>query len=98
VQPFLIDILARDPAKLAASLRVPLLVIQGDNDIQVGVDDAKLLAAVQPKARLAIMRGVNHLLKVPAGSDRSSNLASYGDPSLPIAPEVVEEIAKFVKH
>jgi pimeloyl-ACP methyl ester carboxylesterase len=98
VQPFLIDILARDPAKLAASLRVPLLVIQGDNDIQVGVDDAKLLAAVQPKARLAIMRGVNHLLKVPALSDRSSNLASYGDPSLPIAPEVVEEIAKFVKH
>jgi pimeloyl-ACP methyl ester carboxylesterase len=98
VQPYLIDLLARDPAQLAASLKLPLLIVQGDKDIQVTVEDAEILAAAQPKARIAILQGVNHVLKVPAGEGRAANLASYADPSLPIAPAVVEEIAAFVKR
>jgi fermentation-respiration switch protein FrsA (DUF1100 family) len=97
VQPFLMDLLAQDPAKLAASLKVPLLIVQGDKDIQVGVADAKLLAAAQPSAELAVLSGVNHVLKVPAGDDRAANLATYADPSLPIAASVVEAIASTVK-
>jgi uncharacterized protein len=97
VQPFLMDLLAQDPAKLAFSLKVPLLIVQGDKDIQVGVADAKLLAAAQPRAELAVLSGVNHVLKVPAGDDRAANLATYADPSLPIAASVVEAIASTVK-
>ena len=97
VQPFLMDLLAQDPAKLAASLKVSLLIVQGDKDIQVGVADAKLLAAAQPKAELAVLSGVNHVLKVPAGDDRAANVATYADPSLPIAASVVEAIASTVK-
>ena len=97
VQPFLIDLFAEDPAGLAAALKVPLLIVQGDKDIQVSVDDAKSLAAAQPKAGLALLPGVNHVLKLPAGEDRAANLRAYADPSLPIAPSVVEAIAKFVK-
>ena len=52
VQGFLIDALARDPAKLAATLGVPLLIVQGERDLQVSVADAQALAAAQPKARL----------------------------------------------
>jgi pimeloyl-ACP methyl ester carboxylesterase len=97
VQPFLMDLLAQDPAKLAFSLKVPLLIVQGDKDIQVGVADAKLLAAAQPRAELAVLSGVNHVLKVPAGDDRAANVATYADPSLPIAASVVEAIASTVK-
>ena len=97
VQPFVIDLLAQDPARLAAGLTVPLLIVQGDKDIQVTVDDAKVLAAAQPKARLAVLPGVNHVLKAIAGDDRGANLATYADPSLPIAPSVVDTIAGFVK-
>lgn len=96
-QPFLRDLLAQDPAALAAALRVPLLIIQGDRDIQVSGEDARALAAAQPKARLAILPGVNHVLKVPAGDDRSANIATYADSSLPIAPSVVDAVASFVK-
>lgn len=98
VQPFLMDLLAQDPAALAASLKVPLLIVQGDADFQVMVDDAKALAAAQPKAKLAVLPGVNHVLKIPAGADRAANLGAYADPSLPIAPSVVETIAEFVKR
>ena len=97
VQPFIINLFAEDPAGLAAGLKLPLLIVQGDQDIQVTVDDAKALAAAHPKASLALLPGVNHVLKMPAGDDRAANLRAYADPALPIAPAVVEAIARFVK-
>ena len=98
VQPFLRDLLSHDPAELAASLDVPLLVINGDKDIQVTVEDAKRLADAQPKAKLAILPGVNHVLKAVQSDDRAANIATYADPSLPIAPAVVDAVAGFVKR
>lgn len=97
VQPFLIDLLAKDPAKLAASIKVPILIVQGDKDIQVSLEDAMALASAQPKAQLAVLPGVNHVLKTVAGEDRGANLAAYADPSLPVAESVVEAVASFVK-
>jgi pimeloyl-ACP methyl ester carboxylesterase len=97
VQPFIRDLMAHDPTRLAASLKVPLLIVQGDKDIQVTVEDARALAAARPNAKLAILPGVNHVLKVPASDDRAANVATYGDPSLPLAPSVAEAIAAFVK-
>lgn len=98
VQPFLIDLFKEDPADLAAKLKVPLLIVQGDKDFQVTVEDARALAAAQPKAALALLSGVNHVLKLPEGEDRGANLRTYADPALPIATEVVETIAAFVKR
>jgi pimeloyl-ACP methyl ester carboxylesterase len=98
VQTLLIDLFAENPAALAAKLKVPLLIVQGDDDIQVTVADARELAAAQPKARLVLLPGVNHLLKVPEGKDRAANIRAYADPSLPIAPAAVEAIAQFVKR
>jgi pimeloyl-ACP methyl ester carboxylesterase len=97
VQPFLIDLAAQDSARLAASLEVPLLVVHGDQDIQVARADAEALAAAQPKARLVVVPQVNHVLKAVAGDDRAANIAAYSDPSLPVAPAVVEAIAGFIK-
>ena len=45
----------QDPAKLAASLKVPLLIVQGERDVQVSTVDARMLAAAQPKARLVLI-------------------------------------------
>jgi len=97
VQPFLRDLMAHDPARLAASLKLPLLIVQGDQDLQITVADARVLAKAQPKARLVIVRGVNHVLKIPGGEGRAMNIAAYADPSLPIAPAVVDAVADFVK-
>ena len=98
VQPFVMDLMAQDPPKLAAGLKVPYLIVQGDKDIQVSVEDARILAAAQPKSKLAVVPGVNHVLKMVAGDDRAANLATYGDASLPIAQPVVDTIAAFVKR
>lgn len=97
VQPYLKDIMAQDSAALAGSLRLPLLVVSGDQDLQTPVADAKALAAAQPTAKLVIVPGVNHVLKVPDGVDRAANIASYRDKDRPVAPAVVDAIADFVK-
>jgi pimeloyl-ACP methyl ester carboxylesterase len=98
VQPFYRDVFAKDPAKLAASLKLPLMIIQGDRDIQVSVAaDAEALHKAQPKSKLRILGGVNHVLKAVPEDDRAANIATYGDPDKPLAPGVAEAVADFVK-
>ena len=98
VQPFLMDLMAHDPAALASSTTLPILIVQGGRDLQVSPADAKLLAAAQPKAKLVEIAAMNHVLKDVGGDDRAANLATYADPSLPIDTVLVEAIADFVKR
>ena len=65
-------------------------------DLQVSVDDAKLLAGAHPGATLALVEGVNHVLKI-APADPMANMATYSNASLPIAAAVVRPIVAFVK-
>lgn len=96
VQPYLISWFKYVPSAEIAKLTVPTLIVQGTTDIQVTVAEAKALAAAKPDARLEIVDGMNHVLKaVP--SDAVKQRASYGDPALPIAPEVPKAIAALVR-
>ncbi|WP_326525781.1 alpha/beta hydrolase [Sphingomonas sp.] len=95
VQAYMTRVFALDPATLAASARVPVVVIQGETDLQTGAADARRIAGARPKARLVLLPGVNHVLK-DVGADRAANLRSYGDPALPIAPSVVDAVAKAI--
>ncbi|MCW3836625.1 alpha/beta hydrolase [Sphingomonas canadensis] len=96
VQGFLIDLFAWDPRQLSASSPVPLLIVQGDRDIQIGVSDAEGLKAAAPEARLAVLPGVTHVLKLATAPGFAGSLATYSDPSLPVAPGVVDAVADFV--
>jgi uncharacterized protein len=98
VQDFLIDMFRQDPAKLAATVKVPLLIVQGERDLQVSTADAQALAAAQPNARLVLIPAMNHVLKDVASDDRAANLATYADPSLPVDDGAVAAIASFVKR
>ncbi len=96
VQPYLISWLSLDPAVEVTKIKAPVLILQGDNDIQVGVPEAQALKAARPDATLVIVPGMNHVLK-PAPIDRAGNVATYADPALPLAPQVPEAIIRFVK-
>lgn len=96
VQPFLIDLLAKDPAGLAAEIAVPMLIVQGDRDLQVTRVDSDALHRSQPNSRLLVIPAMNHVLKDVASDDRPSNLATYADPALPVDPVLVKSIADFV--
>jgi uncharacterized protein len=97
VQGFLINAFSYDPPRLLADYEKPVLILQGQRDIQVSERDARLLARADPKATLALLADVNHVLKTVTSADHAANAATYADPSLPLASSVVETIAKFVK-
>lgn len=97
VQGFLIDAFSYDPVELAAQVKVPVLVVQGTRDLQVSVADAQELARAAPHATLALVPGVNHVLKTVSSDDPSENLATYANPTLPISPAVVHAIAQFAE-
>ena len=96
VQPYLISWLKYDPAKEVARLGVPVLVTQGTHDLQARPEDAKALAAAKPDARLVLVEGMNHVLKMTP-ADPKQQAASYSDPALPVAPKFLAEVAAFVK-
>ncbi|RDS77140.1 alpha/beta fold hydrolase [Alteriqipengyuania lutimaris] len=96
VQGFVGSMLRLEPAELIAKHDLPVLILNGREDLQTPAADAEALAAARPDATLVLLDGVNHVLKqVPNGS-RAENIASYSDPELPLAPGVAEAIADFV--
>jgi len=95
VQPYMISWLKYDPAKEIKKLNIPTLIIQGTTDLQVSEQDAKLLAAAKPDAKLLIIENMNHILK-EVGSDTQKNIASYNIPELPLKAGLVDEIVKFI--
>ena len=72
------------------------MITQGTLDAQVPAGDAQLLAKAQPKGKLLMVEGMNHVFK-RAAADPASQQKSYGDPTLPVAPELIDGIAAFVK-
>ena len=86
-----------DPALALSRVSVPVLVVQGTADIQIGTADARILAAARPGARLLLIEGMNHILRA-APLDRAANIATYSDPALPLAPDVVPAIAAFLNE
>ncbi|WP_053146045.1 alpha/beta hydrolase [Pseudomonas sp. P97.38] len=96
VQPYLISLFRQDPAQAFAALKVPALIIQGSHDIQVSVDDARQLKAAKPDAELALVEGMNHVLRI-VPKDVKQQLASYKDPNRPLAAELGTRIPAFIR-
>ena len=90
------DLMRTDRAALAADLDVPVLIVQGDQDLQIGTDDARLLAGAAANATQDLLPNVNHGLKTVPANSRLENLASYGYPNQPIAPALVDAIVRFL--
>lgn len=98
VQGFMIEAMAHDPATLIAALDMPVLILQGERDIQVNAKDANRLKTAAPNAEIVFVPCANHILKSVMSDDRQANLATYADPSLPLADGVVATITDFMNR
>lgn len=97
VQDYVISWFALDPAKELARVTVPVLIVSGGQDIQVPIVEAKKLAAVG-KGLWVHIENMNHILK-PSDTNRVKNLASYSNPDLKLAPQLLPALVDFIqKH
>jgi hypothetical protein len=79
-----------------ASYKGPVLILQSEHDVEIGVDDARLLAAADPQAKLVVLPNVNHVLKTVSSENLNYNLKTYFDPKLPITPGMIEALSEFI--
>lgn len=97
VQAYLMSWLPIVPSEVIAQLTMPVAIFQGDHDIQVSVAEAMYLSKAQPKARVAVLKGMNHILKnVPL--DNAQQVASYSDPNLLLDQELLKQLIAFLKQ
>ena len=96
VQPYMISWIKYNPQNEIKKLRIPILLINGDKDIQVSVNDAQLLQQAKPDAQLKIIPDMNHIFKEIKGDD-AENKASYTNPDLPISVELSSIITTFIR-
>jgi uncharacterized protein len=96
VQRFLISELSVDPASLLAAYKKPVLIVQGEEDLQVSPEDAQLLKRADPRAEIVLIGDANHVFKAVRQGDRKDNVAAYSDADRPLADHVVDAISTFV--
>jgi uncharacterized protein len=95
LQGFLISMFSYDPARLIADFHKPVLILQGERDLQISVADAKRLKQAAPAAKLVLLPDANHFFKVVKSADKAANAAAYSK-LVPLAPHIADEIADFV--
>lgn len=95
--PWFRHFLAWDPAPVLAKLRLPVLVMAGDMDLQVDVEQnlAPMQAALagDPAAEFVLLPGLNHLFQ-PA---RTGTPDEYAMIEMTIEPAVLEELARWIR-
>lgn len=96
LKDFLFQWMSYDPSNIIASLTIPSLIINGDNDIQVPETEARLLHHANPKSHLVIIPEMNHILK-DSPRDRLGNYSSYNQPELPLNKQLIKEMIVFIK-
>lgn len=96
IQPYLISWFKYDPQTEIKKLNVPILIIQGNKDLQVTVKDAELLSQANKNAELLIVDKMNHIMKNIEG-DNQANMASYTNENLPVSEIMTSKIISFIK-
>lgn len=95
VQPYLISWMKYEPAVELGKLSVPVLIVGGTTDLQVPPADAEMLKKAAPRAELAVIAGMNHILK-DAPADPTANMVTYTQPELPLNMELTTRVVRFL--
>jgi pimeloyl-ACP methyl ester carboxylesterase len=97
VQPYLISWFHYNPTELIKNIDCPTLIIHGEKDIQVGLQEAEMLDNASKNSQLEVIKNMNHVLK-PILGDLQENLAAYTNPDLLISEELVTILREFIKN
>lgn len=97
LQPFMLSWMQYNPSVEIAKLDVPVLVVNGDKDLQVPTSDAIALNSAAKNSEIKIFEGMNHVLVTIEGGDLE-NAKSYSEPWRELSTGLVDTIATFVQE
>jgi esterase/lipase len=93
-QEFLLSWMKYNPSQIISLLECDILLIQGDEDLQVETNEVMFLANACENEKLVIVPNMNHLMKEVYS--HNENINSYKDPSFMVHKTLINEIASFV--
>jgi hypothetical protein len=96
-QGYLSSLFWRDIRAAFAAAGCPVLVIAGGSDLQVALDEARLLADANGGAAYRVIPGMSHALK-GVGDDEEANYASFTNPGMALAEGLPDLVAAFAKR
>jgi uncharacterized protein len=99
---YVLDLRQYDPARTAAGLKIPILVLQGARDCQVRLADFdgwKKALAGDPAATFHLYPNLYHLF-IPVPPSDTTALSTPADYEVPghVAPEVVTDIVDWIQR
>lgn len=97
-QPYLISYYKYNPQTVIATLKMPVLILQGKKDIQVQAEDATLLKQASPRAELVLIDKMNHVLKDCESTAPQQQMAIYNNPTLPLNTALRDAIVRFIER
>jgi len=95
-QPFFKSWMSYDPIAILKEVNIPILIVNGNKDLQVKESDAEALHKANPSSKMVIIDKMNHLLKVIEKDE--DNMKSYLSPDFKISDELIETVTEFVKN
>jgi pimeloyl-ACP methyl ester carboxylesterase len=94
-QKFWSSWIAIDPITEITKVTIPTLIVNGDKDIQVAIENATNLKKANPNATFMIIQNMNHILKDIQKEE--DNIKSYRVAAFPISKKLIETIVSFIK-
>ncbi len=94
-QPYLMEAFRHDIKDELRRYGGPVLLIQGDMDMQATLADFMALGEASPSATPYIVPYMNHVFK-DVSPDVEENYAAFSDPSFPLSQAFADTIATFV--
>ena len=74
---------------------MPVLIMNGDKDLQVAIENVEAIHAARLKAELVLIKNMHHVLKdIQKDQDK---LSSYDKGTFQISEKLIETIVSFVK-
>jgi pimeloyl-ACP methyl ester carboxylesterase len=95
-QPFIKSWMRYNPLEEIKKLKMPILILNGDKDVQVTLEDAKALYAANPKSKMVIIENMTHTLKII--DKDSDNYSTVLKPNFPLSQKLISTIEAFVKE
>ncbi len=96
VQRFIANWMSYNPQEEIKKLDMPILIVNGTKDLQVSVEEAKLLNDSAKNSELKLIDKMNHVLFIIEGDDQE-NAKSYNDHAGKVSEELINTIVAFIK-
>ncbi len=96
VHGFIGDAMRFDPIAAAGQIAIPVLIIQGDRDLQTKPVDATNLDRAFTTSRMVRFPDMAHMLKSTRDPSIEANLETYSNPNLALTSGLIDAIANFM--